>query len=391
MAHVQKRAEGRWLATYKGADGRRRAKSFPRKKDADDWLAEQSVAVRSGSWIDPRAARVTFGDYARQWVAERPVRPSTRARYAGYLTHMRELHGVALADLRPSTLRAWQAAVGKRCAKSTTRTIRGVCSAILKSAVVDRLIPSNPLDGVALPPRPDRVLVKPYTAGRVLAIRDAITPRYGAAVIVGAGAGLRRGETFGLTVDRVDFLRRTVTVDRQLVGDGRPTFGPPKTAASVRVVPVSQAVLDALAAHLARWPAGPSGLIFTAPRGGPVTRSKLGEAWRDAEVRVWARQAGRDLVDGWRIPAATLAAYRAAHPGPGGRFHELRHFYVSTLIAAGASVRVVQERVGHEPGSPETLRTYSHLWPDDDDRTRAAIDAALAGPAPLTIARNSPA
>lgn len=384
MAHVENRgtkAKPRHVAIYLDPDGKRRARSFTRKLDADRFLASTTVDMLRGSWVDPKAGLVTLGDYARQWVEERPVRDSTRERYEGYLaTHLGRLDGVPLGELRPSTMRTWQA--GLACAPSTARTVRGVIAAILKSAVTDRLINASPLDGVPLPERPARVLVRPHSIERVFGVRDAITPRYAAAIILGAGAGPRRGEAFGLTVDRVDFLRREITIDRQLVGvaDGRPVFGPPKTAASVRVIPAPQSVLDELAAHLARFPAGPDGLIFTSPRGGPVTRSKFGAAWHDAEVRLWARTTGQRL-DGWRIPAATLAAFDKAHPdGHGHRFHELRHFYVSTLIGGGASVRVVQERVGHEPGSPETLRTYSHLWPDDEDRTRAALDAALRRP-----------
>lgn len=41
-----------------------------------------------------------------------------------------------------------------------------------------------------------------------------------------------------------------------------------------------------------------------------------------------------------------------------------------------ASVKVVQARLGHKSAA-ETLDTYSHLWPDDDDRTRDAVDSAL--------------
>lgn len=39
-------------------------------------------------------------------------------------------------------------------------------------------------------------------------------------------------------------------------------------------------------------------------------------------------------------------------------------------------MKVVQARLGHK-SAEETLNTYSHLWPDSDDRTRDAIDAAL--------------
>lgn len=56
--------------------------------------------------------------------------------------------------------------------------------------------------------------------------------------------------------------------------------------------------------------------------------------------------------------------------------HALRHFYASMLIRSGCSVKVVQARLGHASAS-ETLDTYSHLWPDDEDRTRAAVDGLL--------------
>lgn len=370
------------MAVWTDPTGRKRSKSFPRKIDADNFLATITVDVLSGRYVDPTAGSVTFGAYAADWTASRPVRESTRERYRAYLQHTRELDAIPLGKLEPSTMRAWQAALTRRAAPSTARVIRSVVSSILKSAVIDRKIPASPLDGVPLPARPPRQLVRPMPLDDVAAIRDSITPRYRAAIVLGYGAGLRRGEAFGLTVDRVDFLRRTVTVDRQLVGvrDGSPVFGPPKTAASVRVVPVSSSVLDELAASLAAHPAGPSGLIFTAPRGGPVLRAKVGEAWRDAEIRVWARHTGHELgADGWRIPAATLDAWTKAHPsGHGRRFHMLRHVFASVLIASGASVRVVQARMGHATAA-ETLDTYSHLWPDDDDRTRAAIDAMFAG------------
>lgn len=60
----------------------------------------------------------------------------------------------------------------------------------------------------------------------------------------------------------------------------------------------------------------------------------------------------------------------------GDGYHQLRHFYASTLIAQGASVKVVQARLGHTSAAM-TLDVYSHLWPDDDASTRTAVDAVL--------------
>ena len=48
------------------------------------------------------------------------------------------------------------------------------------------------------------------------------------------------------------------------------------------------------------------------------------------------------------------------------------------LIEGGESVKAVQARLGHA-SAEETLNTYAHLWPESEDRTRAVVDAALAG------------
>lgn len=61
----------------------------------------------------------------------------------------------------------------------------------------------------------------------------------------------------------------------------------------------------------------------------------------------------------------------------GFRFHDLRHYYASLLIASGLDVKVVQARLRHA-SAKTTLDTYGHLWPDSDDSTRAAIAAVIA-------------
>ena len=107
-----------------------------------------------------------------------------------------------------------------------------------------------------------------------------------------------------------------------------------------------------LAEHLARYPTGPSDLIFTSSYGTPLRRNTAGEMWHRA-----ARKA--ELPE-WET------------------FHDLRHFYASLLISRGWSVKTVQRRLGHQ-SAMETLDTYGHLWPDSDDETRAAVDHVLAG------------
>ncbi len=120
----------------------------------------------------------------------------------------------------------------------------------------------------------------------------------------------------------------------------------PKTRASHRTIPLLQVVADTLAAHLAAFPAEPDALVFT-QSGKPISRSTFGYRWR--------------------------AAVKKAKLPHGTGFHALRHYYASLLIRHGESVKTVQARLGHA-SAVETLDTYSHLWPDSDDRTRDAID-----------------
>lgn len=121
------------------------------------------------------------------------------------------------------------------------------------------------------------------------------------------------------------------------------------TQASNRTIPLPQVVVDALAAHLAEFPAESGGLVFTLS-GKPITRPAFGHKWRA-------------VVGAARVPAGT-------------GFHALRHYYASLLIRHGESVKTVQARLGHA-SAVETLDTYSHLWPDSDDRTCDAVDSVL--------------
>jgi len=60
----------------------------------------------------------------------------------------------------------------------------------------------------------------------------------------------------------------------------------------------------------------------------------------------------------------------------GFRYHDLRHYFASLLIASGADVKAVQARLRHA-SAKTTLDTYGHIWPDRDESTRAAVDAVI--------------
>src|SRR5829696_3677677 len=340
MASVDRYRDG-WRARWRTPDGHQRSKVFARKLDAHRHLAGVEHAKLTGGYVDPQAGRVTFESYTVDWAARQMWRPSTADAYAAAFARVFPVIGVRpLAQLRTSELQALVKVLADRLAPSTVEATYRAVAAVLTAAVTDRVLTSSPATVVKLP-RADRPRVQPLELADVHGLADAMPERARAAVMFAAGSGLRMGETLGLTTDRVD--RQMVTPSM-----GSPRFGPPKTKASHRTVPVAQVTLDAVAAHLARWPADGSGLVFTNIRGEPWRRGTFCELIRDA----------REVAG---LPSSVT-------------FHDLRHHFASVLIAAGCSIKAVQEALGHANAS-ETLDTYSHLWPADEDRIRDAVQA----------------
>jgi integrase len=353
MASIDRRPNGKWRARYRlHPGGSQRARHFDRKVDAERFLTRVQGQLLDGAYVDPAAGQISLAAYAAAWQAAQVHRPTTVAQVDAHLrNHILPHFGDrAIASIRPTEVQAWVRGRSEVLAPSTVEVVYRIFSSMLFDAVADRIVVRNPARGVRLP-RKQNEPIAPPTVDQVEALLGEMPERYRAMVTLAAGTGMRQGECFGLTVDRVDFLRRSINVNRQLVltGSGPPEFGPPKTVASIRTIPLPEVVGTALAVHLERWDTGGDGLIFTDAKRNAIRRNRFGEVWRPATVR-----AGTE----------------------GLRFHDLRHFYASLLINHGESVKVVQARLGHASAS-ETLDTYAHLWPDNEERTRAAVDEVL--------------
>jgi integrase len=351
MASIARRPDGTYRPRFRDASGKEHARHFKRKVDAQRWLDEMTAAMVTGQYVDPAAGRVTFRDYAERWRATQVHRPTTAAHVETMLRRhvYPSLGDKRLGSVLPSDIQSLVKQLSLDLAPATVGVVHRILAGIFKAAVRDRRIVASPCEGTKLP-KVHRQRIEPMALEAVEALTEAMPERYRALVTLAAGTGLRQGEALGLTVDRIDFLRRQLTVDRQLVTmpDRAPYLAPPKTQASVRVVPLPQVVVDAVAAHLATWPTDQ--FVFSTELGDPIRRTAFSE-------RIWR-------------PALKRAGLSAV------TMHGLRHFYASLLIRHGESVKTVQARLGHASAA-ETLDTYSHLWPDSDDRTRAAVDSVL--------------
>jgi integrase len=81
-------------------------------------------------------------------------------------------------------------------------------------------------------------------------------------------------------------------------------------------------------------------------------------------------------VGPWRVDRPA-AAIRKAMNLDGLRFHSLRHYLASLLIADGCDVKTVQARLRHS-SAKTTLDDYGHMWPTKDETTRSAIGHVIA-------------
>lgn len=350
----------RWQVRYRDDTGNQVARNFTRQADADAFDAKVQRDLDTGAYLNVKAGSITLSEYALSlWLpAQLHLRPNSISTYKRHLTAqiLPRLGQRRLSSLKPSDIRAFVAALvsqpsaitRKPLSPTTIATVVAVLKMALEAAVTDQLIAANPARRVPLP-LVEKRHAHPMSREMVIAIADAITPRFRLTVFQGALAGLREGEALGQRHDDVDFLRRRIRVLVQ-AQDGE--LAPLKTRASTRRLPADDILLQAITEHMRRYPAGPGGVITSNRVGKIPKRSTFGDAWRKAVA--------------------------AAGAPKGTRFHDLRHFYASVLIAQNLNPKVIQERMGHS-NITETMDTYGHLFPEAQELGRGAFDDLFAG------------
>jgi integrase len=370
----------RYRARYIGPDGTEKSKSFRdgQKRLAEQWLAHIEADMARGQYVDPRASRTTFRQYAEKWLKAQGADPNTQASMESQLRlHAFPYIGTRpLGSFKPEHMREWITALEANGVRGPyARTIYANARSVLSAAVDDDYLSRNPCSARSVkPPAVERKRITPWAAERVFAVRAAMPERYQAMVDLGAGCGLRQGEILGVAVDSFDFDTDILHVVHQLkLSRSKPVFAPPK-GGKLRDTPLPGPVADALRAHMKQFPPvkvtlpwktvdGPKvtkRLLFTGPMGNHVWRTSLNEeAWKPSLVAA-------GVIPGRESRAENYAAAREHG------MHALRHFYASALLDGGESIKAVSEYLGHsDPGL--TLRVYAHLMPSSQERTRKAI------------------
>jgi integrase len=355
MASIKRRPDGAWRARYRDAERREHARHFGRKVDAQRWLDEVTAAVVTGQYVDPRAGQVTMAAFYAGFAERQVWEAGTRAAMDLAMRSC-DFADTPIGALRRSHVEAWVKAMTVRgLAPGTIATRVGNVRAVLRAAVRDRVITADPCEGVVLPRRrrtaAAMTIPTPAEVGQLMAACDDV---FRAGVALAAFAGLRLGEVCGAQVGDIGFLTRTLDVRRQVQRNGgRDVEVRPPKYGSERAVFIPDDLVTLLAQHVEQLPGtSPGRWLFPGEDGiRPLHQNSAGYHWRRA---------------------------RGAAGLPTARFHHMRHFYASGLIAAGCDVVTVQRALGHRSAAV-TLNTYAHLWVTAEDRTRgAAADLMLS-------------
>jgi integrase len=309
----------------------------------------------------------TVGSYLAGWLAgkERALRPSTWATYQGYIERSitPDLGRLRLTGLGPRHVDAWiDAKLDAGLSPRTVSHLRAILRAALNDARRRGLVDRNAA-ALASPPRVEKQTQAPMTAEEANRILGAVAgTEIEAPVAVALQAGLRLGEVLGLAWHDVDLGARTLRVRQALSRlSGVTTLGPPKSADSRRVVPMTRPLAAVLGAHREHE---------------TLKRSRLCLPQSVGEALVFTNRAGDPLDPSW-VSHAFHA--RLAEAGlPPRRFHDLRHGCAALLLASGADLKVVSSILGHS-SIRLTADTYAGVVDRLRDDAAEGLERLLSG------------
>ena len=361
MAWVVRR-DGPRGTTFKGVyrdpDGNQRsAGTFPSRRAAERAARREEAKVLDGNWYDATRGAITFSDYVHTvWLPSRHIEASTLASYQSYLhKHFLPFFGIRpMAKILPSHIQEWVTTASTNgLSPASIRKYHMMLHSIFRRAVRDRVITFNPCAETELPKviaRRARTLSPPEYQ-RIL---DAIPQTHRLMVTTAIETGLRWGELIALRPRHLDWVHGTLTVcetivevplraaptGQRMISKPYPKDNEPRTLA------LRPELVQALREHIDTHRLAEGDLLFATRDGTPISRNTF-------RSRIWA------------------PAVKASGVGFNVRIHDLRHAHASWLLAGGADLKSVMDRMGHT--QIQTTQKYLHALPDADQRNLDAF------------------
>jgi integrase len=359
-------ARKRWAIMYRDMEGKLRWEGkFRTKSNAQTRLSEVLNEIDKGTYTRPSS--LSFEQFAREWLlGRRQIRGSTEAAYSSLIDKqlIPRLGAIKVSRLRFEHIDA--AVSGMIEDELASKTIHNAVM-LLRSMLAGRKGPTafrrglafaDSTLGVKLPPI-EYCQIVPPTPEQTWALIKAARQIGGVGypiVYLGAFCGVRRSEALGLRFVDIRWfdseIRIQNAISKRHSQDGIHKWewylGPPKSRKSLRGISATESVMRLLADLKAGN--AESGFVFPGDCHGFIDPDKF-------ETNIW-----RPIVD-----RAELS---------GTRFHDLRHFFASQLIANGETAAYVRDQMGHS-SIHVTFDTYGHLFPGRGKEASARFEKSM--------------
>jgi len=434
---IGKGGKTRYTACYVDLRGRlRSAGTYSSKKEANKKWQEAEVRLAEGRATDLRRARQKFRRYVEEtWLPNHVMELTTREGYTYQIDkHILPWFGeMRMIDILPSHVREWVKELQANGVQAKTlANLKNILSAIFTTAFNDQVIFIHPCKGVKTPTVPTKPLTI-ITPEQFDVLYGALATADAQLLVeTEIETGLRWGELTELRPKDFESPTRVFTISRAVV-QVDPKFHPDGKRFFVKEYPkdkewrrvkVSVQLAEKIEAHIKaeaiddgdllfahRLEKQPEPILRAVPNPDALGRTEPNAAGRRykhgtlngynagkcrcrhckdavAIYRAARRSAGRDEprnprrrvidTDGhiprdWFRNQVWKPAREAAKLKFRVRVQDLRHAHASWLLAGGADIQVVKERLGH--ARLATTERYLHTLPDGDE---SAVDAFAA-------------
>jgi integrase len=386
-----------WVVDYVDQRGKRRLKTFMKKKAADAYAATANVEIRAGVHTADSAS-IAVAEAGKRWIETGEQAGLERATLDAYRQHLKLHIGPYLGNVKLSQLSAPmvkdfedklargdmpEGGEPQPRSRAMVRKVRVSLSSLLSDAQERGLVSRNVVRELRRTRKRGKereaerrqkgklkIGVDIPTREEIKAIVEAATGRWRPILLTAIFTGLRASELRGLRWQDVDFDKKELHVRQR--ADRYAAIGRPKSESAERTVPLTPMVLNTLREWKLVCPKSDGGLVFPSS-GGRVEHHK-------------------NIVERGVIPTMIAAGVAVNEKGIGGAeverakytgLHAFRHFYASWCINRRADgglelpAKVVQERLGHS-SIMMTMDVYGHLFPrSDDSEELAAAERSL--------------
>jgi site-specific recombinase XerD len=427
----------RFQALYDDIKGHRRsAGTFATEQLARRAWQRAEDRMTDGRNTDTRKSRQRFRRYVEeQWLPHHEMEARTRETYTYYLQrHILPVFGsMRINEIQPGDVREWVADLKTAGASPTViRQCHTILSAVFTTAFNDQITRLHPCRGVKTPPVPKklRTIITPEQFDQLYTALPTKATRLLAELLI--ESGMRWAELIELRPMDLNQRMRTLTISRvavELVARFHPTGDRflikdyPKDREHRRIK-LAAHIANQLHAHITQHHLTDRDLLFTPtlllPHADPSHRQLVEEdvdlgltppnsARRQyrhgtisgysgggckcqhcrsayARYRAQRRAAGKDhprtpraiTTDGhiprtWFRDHIWKPALDTAGIGIRVRTHDLRHAHASWLLAGGADLQTVKDRLGH--ASIITTEKYLHSLAETDETALTALAA----------------